>query len=272
MKQPTTPCPSWLIELPTCDSTNTWALAHREALAHGACVWTRAQTGGRGRGGNRWHAPPGVLTATFAIDPGRRTSVAEADRHARQIALAAGLAIAHAVEDLASGARVMIKWPNDCYMSDRKLAGVLCERGSGSRTLVVGIGLNLDPRWDQDPAALASIGASASVAEACTHADVPDEVSMLSAIRRYLLEAAGLVAAGAWKRLLVPMGERDWLAGKSVEVRDATVVRGVASGFDGEGRLKVAHDRTSTACSGGSVTVVANAARAKPGARARSQR
>jgi BirA family biotin operon repressor/biotin-[acetyl-CoA-carboxylase] ligase len=248
-----TAAPSWLIELPSCDSTNTWALAHAEALAHGACVWTQRQTAGRGRGANRWYAPPGVLTASFTLTlPGALA--------ARQLSLAAGLAIAHAVEDLVPRARVALKWPNDCYLEERKLAGVLCERPASDDTVVVGIGLNLDPHWDQSPEQLPfAIKDTASVAEACGGVDpsaVPTPIEMLTSLRRYLLEAAGLISANGWSQLLVPLRSRDFLRGKKVSVVDgSTTVAGVVTGIDTEGRLVLLDGGKPRPCTGGTVTV-----------------
>jgi BirA family biotin operon repressor/biotin-[acetyl-CoA-carboxylase] ligase len=229
--------PSWLIDLPTCPSTNTWALERIDALAHGACVWTERQSAGRGRNGAIWHAPSGVLTASFVLDLPATVAIA-------QLALCAGLAVAHAVEDLAPAARVRLKWPNDCYLDDRKLAGVLCERpaGVGGRrdTVVVGIGLNLDPRWDQTPGALPLVAAAAPacVAEICI--PVPGMVPMLTALRRYLLEATGLLAAGGWRQLLPHLRARDWLRDREV-VLEAGQQRhhGMADGLDDDGGLRL---------------------------------
>jgi len=245
--------PAWLIELPECDSTNTWALAHAEALAHGACVWTRTQTAGRGRGSKRWFAPPGVLTASFVL-------VQPSPLAARQLSLAAGLAVAHAVEDLAPRARVAIKWPNDCIISDRKLAGILCEHAQASERVVIGVGLNLDPRWEQAPEQLPfAIEGTASVAECCAadQAVVPGMVDMLGALRRYLLEAAGLISADGFNRLLTPLRNRDYLHGKQLQVEDgAQQLSGIGAGIDGEGRLLVRDAATQHALSSGSVTIL----------------
>lgn len=245
--------PPWLIELPTCDSTNTWALAHAEALAHGACVWTQHQTDGRGRGSHRWLSPPGVLTASFILLMPNALA-------ARQLSLAAGLAIAHAVEDLAPRARLQVKWPNDCLFEDRKLAGVLCERAHDEARVVVGIGLNVDPQWQQVPQELPfAVQSTASIAECCTPADrrpVPAMTEVLTALRRYLIEAAGMIAADGWSRLLQPLRMRDWLRGKQVTVVDgATTTTGQAMGFDAEGRLLVSRDGALIPCAGGSVTL-----------------
>lgn len=248
-----TTTPTWLIELPTVDSTNTWALAHAEALAHGACVWTQRQTAGRGRGSNRWYAPPGVLTASFVL-------VLPGALAARQLSLAAGLAVAHAVEDLAPRARVQLKWPNDCLVDNRKLAGVLCERPASDERVVVGVGLNLDPRWDQSPEALPFAASStASVAEFASttgNRPPPTHVEMLTALRRYLIEAAGMVAANGWPQLQTPLRMRDWLRGKRVTVQDgATTSTGTAQGFDADGRLLIDDGGVQKACASGSVTL-----------------
>jgi BirA family biotin operon repressor/biotin-[acetyl-CoA-carboxylase] ligase len=229
--------PAWLIQLATCESTNTWALEHFAALAHGACIWTEQQTAGRGRGTNRWLSPPGVLTASFVLGLPEHVPAA-------QLSLCVGLAVAHAVEDHAPAARVQVKWPNDCYLMGRKLAGILCERpapGGGASGVVVGIGLNLDPRWEQSPATLpfatAATQSPASMAEVCAP---PPPMVMLTALRRYLLEATGLLAAGGWAQLVPHLQVRDWLAGKSLTVESAGErLAGTGDGIDDHGRLVV---------------------------------
>lgn len=233
--------PGWVIALPSCPSTNTWALDHLDALAHGACVWTPRQTAGRGRGASTWHAPPGVLTASFILDlagPDERSTVPVA-----QLSLAAGLAVANAVEDLVPEARVAIKWPNDVLLRDRKLAGILCEtrrRDDGRAAVVVGIGLNLAPRWDLDPAALPlAVGKVAPIG--LDELAAPPEVSaMLIALRRYLIEAWGLLAGRGFTPLLPVLRGRDWLAGRQVTVRSGErTLRGTARGLDATGALVV---------------------------------
>ncbi len=251
---PSTAPAGWLIALESCPSTNTWALEHLEALAHGACVWTISQTAGRGQHGRTWLAPPGVLTASFALD--LDTAVP-----ATRLALAAGLAIAHAVEDLAPGAALSLKWPNDCLLGGRKLAGVLCERAHAAPgRVVVGIGLNLDPRWVEPPPGLAP----ASVAEIVTPPTMP---VMLSALRRYLLEACGLLAAGGWPRLLPALRARDHLRGRALVVQDAGGRHaGTGAGLDDEGRLLIDSPTGLRALASGSVVGIGDLV---PGAPAR---
>ncbi|MBA3685066.1 MAG: biotin--[acetyl-CoA-carboxylase] ligase [Planctomycetes bacterium] len=249
-----------MIELPTCPSTNSWALDHREALAHGSCVWTRRQTAGRGRDGTAWRSPPGVLTASFVLDLDARVDVT-------QLALAAGLAIAHAVEDLVPAAKVAIKWPNDCMLAGRKLAGVLCERpgvpsrtrvgkGDGRDAVVVGIGLNVDPHWGEDHAALPlAAGKTPPIALAEVGAP-PSELAVLIAVRSYLLQACGVLGAGGWDLLLPVLRERDWLRDRSVEVVSGDRRwGGTAVGLDAAGGLRVRGEAGERTFASGSVLV-----------------
>ena len=226
--------PSWLIELPTCASTNTWALEHIQALAHGACIYTTAQTAGRGRLGKTWVAPPGVVTASFVIDLSRKVSVT-------QLALAAGLALVHVLDDLGVKPLAQIKWPNDCYVNGRKLAGLLCERPAGQLDrVVIGIGLNLDPQWQQLPREAWPVSdpttMTASIATYITTPPTP--LMVMTALRRYLIEGTGLLAAGGWDRLLPHIRSRDWLRHQTISVTAGSEThRGVAAGIDDAGCL-----------------------------------
>ena len=240
----------WLIELETCPSTNTWALEHGEALAHGACVWTRRQTAGRGRNGSAWIAPAGVLTASFALH----------QRHATpQLALAAGLAVCHAVEDLCPALRVGLKWPNDCVVSTggepRKLAGILCER-SAKDTVVVGIGLNVDPHWAEDrDSLLLAVGRTYPPTSLAEHAAPPAMEDLLDGLRRYLLEAAGLLQADQWHRIVDSWRDRDVLQGRELVVATgADELKGRATGIDDQGRLTLDRSDGPVALTSGSIT------------------
>ena len=236
----------WLIAVPTCPSTNSWAIAHAEALAHGACIWTEHQTAGRGRNGSTWVSPQGVLTASFVLNLPPAVP---------QIALAAGLAVCHAVEDCCPQVRVGLKWPNDCVVGERKLAGILCER-AGKQQVIVGIGLNVDPHWEADPTSLrlavGKIYAPTSLAE---HTSAPTMPDLLDGLRRYLLEAAGLLAAGHWPRIVGSWRERDVLNGRQLTVATgADELAGTATGIDDQGRLTLARHDGPVALTSGSIT------------------
>ena len=240
----------WLIELETCPSTNTWTLARSEALAHGACVWTRRQTAGRGRGSNRWLAPEGVLTASFVLHQRQATP---------QIALASGLALCHAIEDCCPKLQIGLKWPNDLVVIrdgiPGKLAGILCERAANG-AVVVGVGLNLDPRWDSDrDSLLLAVGRTYPPTSLAEHGSTPDYLPMLDCIRRYLLEAAGMVQAGQWHRIVDSWRVRDVLYGRDLVVATGSKsLSGTGTGIDDQGRLTMARSEGPVALTSGSVT------------------
>lgn len=208
----------WRLDLETCASTNTWAMQRLASLPHGTVVATRRQTAGRGRDGRTWQAPEGTMTFSVVLAAG-------ADA-AGPLALAAGLACVHALADACPmlAAALTVKWPNDVLLHHRKVAGILCEGADGR--LVVGIGLNR--------AAVLPAGLDATSVH--HHATPPDADALLTAIRSYLLEAAGLCALRGLDPLLPDLRARDALLGRSVRVG---AVSGTAAGIDGAGRLLV---------------------------------
>ena len=126
------------------DSTNT-VLAERlrEGAAAPELCTAEIQTAGRGRYGRRWISGLGqslMLSVSWRF--AMRSSALSS------LSLAVGVALAEALS--ASGFKgVMLKWPNDLVVGDRKVAGILVEVGGDRRrghsaACVVGVGFNLD--------------------------------------------------------------------------------------------------------------------------------
>ena len=100
----------------------------------GSVVVADYQTAGRGRLGRSWEAPPGGgLFVTFVVEP------------SNVVVFAAGVAAAEACRR-----GVLLKWPNDLMLDDRKLGGVLAE--IRNEHALIGIGINLS--WAPEGAAL----------------------------------------------------------------------------------------------------------------------
>lgn len=105
-------------------------------------VLAERQTGGRGRGTNRWWSSAGALTFSLALEV--PPSSLAPDRWP-QLSLAAGLAVCETLEELLPRAECRVKWPNDVFVNDRKICGILCESVPGWRDkIVLGIGLNVN--------------------------------------------------------------------------------------------------------------------------------
>lgn len=135
--------------LPTVESTNTMAKERARAGApEGLLVVADQQSGGRGRLGWHWLAPPGVsvlmsllLRPTF---PPHRAPL---------LTLAAAVAVCEAIQAV-GGVPARIRWPNDILLQGQKCGGILTEiEGETDRMAfaVLGIGLNANVRPDQLP-------------------------------------------------------------------------------------------------------------------------
>lgn len=131
------------------NSTNTYL---KELMQTGAlpeplssealpCVWVGYQTAGRGQQGNGWESERGKnLTYSILI----RNTGLKADEQWR-MSMFVPVVLCEVLEQYVSGIR--IKWPNDLYVGDRKLAGILIEhslQGSEIAYSVVGVGLNVN--------------------------------------------------------------------------------------------------------------------------------
>lgn len=230
--------PSWLYWLETCPSTNTWALEHLDKFQNGDGVFTERQTAGRGQQGRTWQAPPGVLTASFVLDSSGTST---------GFSLAAGLAVIYTLEDLLPDLKLQLKWPNDIWLQQRKLAGILCEERSGR--LVVGVGLNCSVNFSETERV--QLGDPISLHQVVDR--VPETLQLLTAIRSYLRQAISVYAHSesvrpltGLTRLLPQLNQRHALQGQWVEVQlPQEQVAGDVVGIDASGclLLKLA-DRT----------------------------
>ena len=136
------------------DSTNTRAreLATNGA-PHGTVVTAGEQTEGRGRQGRTWVAPPGGALLYSAI-------LRPLDQRHALLPLAIPLAVCEAAEALEPAASCKVKWPNDVWLDDRKMAGILIEARPQDGWVVLGIGLNLTIPPDEFPPDLRSTAIS----------------------------------------------------------------------------------------------------------------
>ena len=105
------------------------------------------QQAGRGRRGRKWFSPFGsnlYLSMYWKLDQGPAAAMG--------LSLVIGIVMAEVMQRLGA-ADVRVKWPNDLYLKDRKLAGILVEltgKTGDAAHLVIGAGINLRMR---EPAA-----------------------------------------------------------------------------------------------------------------------
>lgn len=124
------------------DSTNTYLKQHAPDFRHGQALMAINQTAGRGQRGNQWEAEPGKNLSISII---LRHTELQAQHHF-SISEIVALAVAQIVEEI-TGKATTVKWPNDIYVDDNKISGILIENtltGSLIDTSIVGIGLNIN--------------------------------------------------------------------------------------------------------------------------------
>ena len=141
--KPTAGAPT-IFWLESTDSTNYALRAQRSGLDNLSIVAAKGQTAGRGQGTHTWYATPGRnLTFSILYRFGEACPLAAAD--AILITQVTTLALRDYL--LSHGVEARIKWPNDIWVGDRKICGILIENileEGALRESIVGIGLNLN--------------------------------------------------------------------------------------------------------------------------------
>ncbi|HET7613555.1 MAG TPA: biotin--[acetyl-CoA-carboxylase] ligase [Gemmatimonadaceae bacterium] len=135
-----------MLELPRVElldsAPSTMDVAHRlasEGATAGTLVIADEQTAGRGRGGKSWQSSPGAGIWMTLIERPRDPSGIGV------LSLRVGLAAAEALDRFAAEP-IRVKWPNDLYVDQDKLAGILVEarwREQSVEWVAIGIGINV---------------------------------------------------------------------------------------------------------------------------------
>ena len=125
------------------DSTNQYLLDRISELKSGDACVAEYQHAGRGRRGRQWVSPFGAnlyLSMFWRLEQGPAAAMG--------LSLVIGIVMAEVLQQLGA-ADVRVKWPNDLYLQDRKLAGILVEltgKTGDAAQLVIGAGINLAMR------------------------------------------------------------------------------------------------------------------------------
>ncbi len=136
----TTPQIHWLDSV---WSTNTELVSLELGYPHGTVFSAHEQTAGRGQRGNKWEAEP-RKNLTFSVLLRPRT-IAPAESFV--VSMLTSLSIVEALESFMPETEIKIKWPNDIYVADKKLCGILIENSFSGGLIdysVVGIGINVN--------------------------------------------------------------------------------------------------------------------------------
>jgi len=228
--------PGCVVEVvPSVDSTNSELMRRARAgqLAPTLLVAER-QTAGRGRLGRVWlsdnaadRAGAGTTGAATPLPVLMFSlSLALAPQDWSGLSLAVGVSVAQALHP-----KLQLKWPNDIWVQNRKLAGILIETaGVGEhRVAVIGVGINITPR---DPAGM-------STAPACLQEVMPqcDAPAALMRVAPALAQAVRTFESQGFAAFHAAFAQRDVLRERPVQLSDGTC--GSAIGVNERGALLV---------------------------------
>jgi BirA family transcriptional regulator, biotin operon repressor / biotin---[acetyl-CoA-carboxylase] ligase len=232
-------------------STNDRALqlSGDSAIPARLLVLTDHQTAGRGRGANRWWASAGALTFSVLF---KAEAIPEPPSRWPQLALATGLAVCDTIDTFFGGsAAAGLKWPNDVYVNNAKVCGILVETADGpSARLVIGIGINVNNRIDRAPSELR--GNAIALCEVAAR-EIP-LVEVLVGVLQRLSSRLIWIGSGD-SELRSEWSRRCLLTGRNVQVSvGARELVGVCQGIDSDGALLIDTKAGCERCLSGVVT------------------
>ncbi|XKM14215.1 bifunctional biotin--[acetyl-CoA-carboxylase] ligase/biotin operon repressor BirA [Orbaceae bacterium ac157xtp] len=127
--------------IPIIGSTNQYLLNKIDQIQCGHACVAEYQQSGRGRRGRQWFSPFAsnlYFSMYWRLEQGPAAAMG--------LSLMIGIVVADILREL-SGKNIKVKWPNDLYLDDKKLAGILVEiagKAGDVAHIVMGMGINLN--------------------------------------------------------------------------------------------------------------------------------
>ena len=217
-------------------STNTAAMAAAAAGApEGSVFLAEEQTAGRGRGAHTWQSARSAgIYCSVILRPALPPS------EALVLALAAGLAVCAAIEEVDSRVHPDLKWPNDVLIAEKKVCGILAEMNAEAtrvRYIVIGIGINVNQATF--PKELQAEATSLQIVTGTEWSRVEVAAALLKSLdreyRRFVEQKE------ARQSILRRFAEQSsWVQGKQVRVQEnGTIADGTTEGLDERGFLRL---------------------------------
>jgi BirA family biotin operon repressor/biotin-[acetyl-CoA-carboxylase] ligase len=231
-------------------STNETARRLAESGApEGTIVIADRQTKGRGRLGRSWHSPAGLgLFFSLVLRP--RIPF---DR-APGLSLLAALSICRVTEKMGD-LEPRIKWPNDCLLDGKKMAGILVEISAELDKIgyaIVGVGININHRKKDFPSSLRSKATSLAMKNGDRH----DRAAFLRDFIHQFEKDYGNFCRYGLRFMGRALVERSSVLGRNITVRfGRKKITGTAVGFDENGALRMKTGEGVRLVSAGEVTL-----------------
>ena len=209
--------------------------ACKPQYVEGDIILAQCQTAGRGQRGHTWESREGEnLTFSLLLEP-LFLSPSEQFLISECVALGVCDALLH------YGIEAQIKWTNDIYIGDRKLAGILIEhklQGSALARTVAGIGLNVNQKAFSD-----DLPNPISMAQATGREFDREEV--LQTVATSLMARYEQLREGGAKELQADYHQRLYRLGQEhcYALPDGSRFRGIIRGVEPTGALRIENER-----------------------------
>lgn len=184
-------------------------------LPHGILCLALSGTRFHGQRGRNWASPPGNLYLTACFTPGQPII-----NFGTGFCILAAVSLIDAIDAVPSlSGKAGIKWVNDIFIDDAKVAGYLTytQNMSGMVTAaVIGIGLNVEttPAVPPDP----FVPAVTSIAEMCPAGETCRQADLFVSLTDALAGNYRLLKAGHYAGLLDTYRERSIIMGRQVDI------------------------------------------------------
>lgn len=212
------------------------AKANHAGQALPLLILAEKQTAGRGRGENIWWATEGALTFSLLLDP---VELGFPPERWGTLSLATAMAVSRTLLKLCPDADVAWKWPNDVFVGDRKICGILLEAPSSRPPrMVIGVGVNVNNEIDD----IASLDEQLRKKTVSLSSLLGRDTSLAEFLRSFLKDFEDVVAELRKDPLhLTQMWSvKDYLRGKPIELQAGTKDwRGIAKGVDATGAILI---------------------------------
>ena len=248
------PCPliREILVFAETDSTNELATQlGRQGTPGGLAIFAEHQTAGRGRFGRRWaSASHRGLWFSLLLRP------ALPQAQWARLTTWAAVSVAAAIEE-SIGVKAAIKWPNDVFLSGKKVAGILAESGAdalGRPFAVLGLGVNVNHEPGDFPPELHATAGSLRA----TAGHPLDRTAFAATLLRALDARLSRLTAD-FPAIIAEATARSFLLGRWIQVRAGqNLAEGLAEQLDADGHLLLrCADGTLARLSAGEVTVSA---------------
>ncbi len=210
------------------ESTNTY-LRNLKPSTHPVICLAEQQTAGRGRLGRDWYSPFGENIYLSCAYPFQKDLT-----HLAGLSLVVGVSIIKALTGIVSNLKV--KWPNDVFWFDKKLAGSLIEvqaESHGACHAIIGIGMNVNM---QKAKSRAITQPWASLSVIAQHYQDRNQIAVK--LLKQLLADLAVFSQQGFKAFQADWNQYDYLLNRTVTLAgNAEKISGVVQGISEQGHL-----------------------------------